>query len=298
MMNKIENHKVIVFGGSGFLGSYVADALLEKGHQVRIFDVNESPYLQDGMEMIKGDIMDLNGVIKACEGCNVVYNFAGLADIDDAINNPLDTVRLNVLGNTHILEGARIAKSERFVFASSIYVYSDSGSFYRASKQASERFVEAYEERYGLSYTILRYGSLYGRRADKRNGMHRLLSGAITEGKIKYPGSGDEIRDYIHVMDATRASVEILSPEYANKHAILTGNEKMKVRDMMHMVSEMLKGKVTIEFSNEQATGHYNITPYVFQPTLGKKLIVNPHIDIGQGILDCLAELHEKMIKD
>ncbi len=276
----------------------MADVLLEEEYQVRIFDANESPYLQDGMEMIKGNIMDLDEVIKACEGCDVVYNFAGLADIDEAVNNPLDSVRLNVLGNTHILEGARVAKSKRYVFASSVYVYSDSGSFYRASKQAAERFVEAYEERYGLEFTILRYGSLYGRRADMRNGLYRLLHSAISKGKLKYPGSGDEIRDYIHVLDAARASVEILSTEYANKHTILTGNEKMKVRDMMNMVSEMLKGKVTLEFSNEQATGHYNITPYVFQPTLGKKLIVNPHIDIGQGILDCLAELHEKMIKN
>ena len=72
----------------------------------------------------------------------------------------------------------------------------------------------------------------------------------------------------------------------------------MKVRDMMLMISEMLKGDIKIEFTNKEDSVHYAITPYSFQPTLGKKLIVNPHIDLGQGIMDCLAELHEKISKD
>ena len=56
----------------------------------------------------------------------------------------------------HVLEAARVAGARRFVFASTIYVYSESGSFYRASKQAAERFIETYQERYGLDYSILR----------------------------------------------------------------------------------------------------------------------------------------------
>ena len=294
----IPKNNAVVFGGSGFLGSYVVDVLHQRGYKVRVFDIKKSQYLQDGQEMIIGNIMDRDRVMEACEGCDVVYNFSGLADIDEAKDNPLNTVTLNVLGNINVLEGARLAGASRFVFASSVYVYSDSGSFYGASKQASERFVEIYKERYGLSYTILRYGSLYGRRSDRRNGIFRLLSGAITEGQLKYAGNGEEVREYIHVQDAARASVDILSPEYEDQHVILTGNERMKVKDLMCMISEILKGRVTIQFTQENVYGHYTITPYVFQPKLGKKLVVNPHIDMGQGILDCLAEIHEKFVKD
>jgi len=295
-MNK---YTVIVFGGSGFLGSHVVDSLYEDGHRVKVFDIKANPHLCDNRaEMIIGDIMDFDEVVKACKDCDMVYNFAGIADINDAMNRPLDTVRLNVLANVNILEGARLAGAKRFIFASSVYVYSDSGLFYRVSKQASEGFVVAYEEHYGLKFTILRYGSIYGRRADMRNGIYRLLYDAIKDGRISYPGNGNEIRDYIHVQDAAKASVDVLSSEYANQHVILTGNERMRVRDMMLMISEMLKRDIKIEFTNKEDSAHYAITPYSFQPTLGKKLIVNPHIDLGQGIMDCLAELHEKLSKD
>jgi UDP-glucose 4-epimerase len=89
--------------------------------------------------------------------------------------------------------------SKRFVFASTVYVYSESGSFYRASKQAAERFVEAYYERYGLPFSVLRYGSLYGRRADQRNGIYRLLKQALEQRTIAYEGSAEAMREYIHV---------------------------------------------------------------------------------------------------
>ncbi len=285
----------VVFGGSGFLGSHVADALSDAGYRVRIFDLVRSPYLRAGQEMVVGDLMDQAAVTNAAADSHYVYNFAGLADIDDAKNRPVDTVALNVLGNVHALEAAHAAGARRFVFASSIYVYSESGSFYRASKQAAERFVEAFHERYGLSYTILRYGSLYGRRADKHNGIYRLLSQATTQRSITYGGSGDAMREYIHVTDAARLSVKILSEEYANRHLILTGQERMKVHDLLRMISEMIPGGVKFQFSDKHDAAHYAMTPYAFNPRVGHKLVANDHVDLGQGLLDCLAEIHEKL---
>lgn len=287
--------KVIVFGGSGFLGSHVADALSDAGFHVRIFDLIESPYLRDDQEMIVGDLRDPQAVISAAEGCRYVYNFAGLADIDDAMNRPVDTVSLNVLGNVHALEAARMAKAERFIFASTVYVYSESGSFYRASKQASERFVEAYQERYGLDYTILRFGSLYGRRADNRNGIYRLLRQALTEGKVHYSGSGEAMREYIHVTDASKLSVMAVGKEFANRHLILTGHERLQARNLMRMIAEMLPKGVELSFGDETSAGHYVMTPYAFHPKVGHKLVANDYVDLGQGLLDCLAELHESI---
>ena len=120
--------------------------------------------------------------------------------------------------------------ARRFVFASTIYVYSESGSFYRASKQAAERFIETYHERYDLDYSILRYGSLYGRRADARNGIYRMLHEALERHSITYHGSGEAIREYIHVEDAARMSVQVLAPEFANRHLILTGQERLRIK--------------------------------------------------------------------
>lgn len=284
---------VIVFGASGFLGSHVAEALSTAGYQVRLFDRYPSPYLRSGQEMIVGDIMDINQVTEAAQGASIVYNFAAIADIDEAHNKPVETATVNVLGNMHALEAARKVGARRFVFASSVYVYSESGSFYRASKQAAERFTETYHDRYGLEYNILRYGSLYGRRADKRNGIYRMLYEAVQQHSITYRGGGDSIREYIHVEDAARMSVQILAPEYANRHLILTGQERMRIRDVMTMISEMMPWPIELHFDEANSIHHYEVTPYAFQPRIGRKLVLNEHVDLGQGLLDCLREIHK-----
>jgi UDP-glucose 4-epimerase len=205
--------KAIVFGGSGFLGSHVADALTGAGYETTVFDIAASPYLQKSQQMITGNILDKKAVEKAVAGCDVVYNFAGMADIQEAHDKPLETIESNVLGNTMVLEACRINKVKRFVFASTIYVYSNAGSFYRSSKQACELIIENYHEVFGLPYTILRYGSLYGPRAGETNWIYSALKQAVTDGKISRPGDGEEIREYIHVEDAARCSLMVLDKE-------------------------------------------------------------------------------------
>jgi UDP-glucose 4-epimerase len=289
------NEIAIVYGASGFLGSHVADALSDAGYRVRLFDRRPSIYQRPDQEMVIGDIMNLEEVTKAATGAHVVYNFAAIADIDEATDKPLATATVNVLGNMHALEAARLAGARRFVFASTIYVYSESGSFYRASKQAAERFIETYHERYGLDYSILRYGSLYGRRADARNGIYRMLHEAVDRHSITYHGSGEAIREYIHVEDAARMSVQVLAPEFANRHLILTGQERLRIKDVMTMISEIMPWKIELHFDEARAGHHYEVTPYAFQPRIGRKLVLNEHVDLGQGLLDCLRDIHRTM---
>ena len=110
--------KVIVFGGSGFLGSHVADLLSEKGFEVLVYDQKPSPYLREDQKMVVGDILDKEKISKTVAGCEYVYNFAGIADLDDAATKPFDTIQLNIVGNTNILEAAVQAKVKRYIFAS------------------------------------------------------------------------------------------------------------------------------------------------------------------------------------
>lgn len=286
----ISMEKAIVFGGSGFLGSHVADELTAKGYEVTIFDLHTSPFLKSNQQMILGNILDKDLVKHAISRMDYVFNFAGLADINEAKDKPEQTVNLNILGNVNLLEAAKEAKIKRFVYASTIYVYSESGSFYRASKQAAEKYTELYNEKYKLPYTILRYGSIYGRRADHRNIIYRFIKDALSKGEITYPGTGDELREYIHAADAGRATVEILKPEYENSHYVITGHNSYRVGDVMRMISEILDNKPKIIFDNKNYEAHYNITPYAYKPKFGKKLVVNPFVDMGQGILDCIEE--------
>jgi UDP-glucose 4-epimerase len=221
-----------------------------------------------------------------------------VADIDEAHDRPMKTAEVNVLGAVTLLEAARLADVKRYVFASSVYVFSESGSFYRASKQAAERFVETFHSRYGLDYTVLRYGSLYGPRADEHNGVFRMLRQALTEDRITYGGKGDAIREYIHVTDAARLSVQILEQKYANRHLVLTGTERMRVRDVMQMISEILPREVQLEFASGNPISHYTMTPYAYQPNIGHKLVGTDFVDLGQGLLQCISDLQRHQTFD
>ncbi|HAM34779.1 MAG TPA: NAD-dependent epimerase [Elusimicrobia bacterium] len=291
--------KAVVFGGSGFLGSHVADALSQAGWSVTIYDLAPSTALKPGQRMVVGDIQDQAAVAKTVRGSQAVYNFAGLADLAECHERPLDTVRVNILGNSIILEACAKARVKRYVFASTVYVYGRSGSFYSASKQACENYIENYQRYRGLDYTILRYGSLYGSRATDGNIVHRFITQALSEGKMSYFGDGEETREYIHVDDAARYSVEILAPEFANQNVTITGHQAIRVRELMEMLREMLGGKIRLEFKASSrwapVNTRYHRTPYAFTPKLGRKLIGRQYIDLGQGLLRCIEDIHRQV---
>jgi UDP-glucose 4-epimerase len=188
------------------------------------------------------------------------------------------------------------------VFASSIYVAGDSGSFYRASKQACELYIEEYRRAYGLDYTILRFGTLFGRRADDTNSVHRYLRQALEQRRIVAYGTGDELREYIHVGDAARLSVDILDAQYANESLVLTGHHPLRFRELLTLIAEIVGDDVAVELhapgegdeAESARRGHYAITPYAFRPKIARKLVTTSYVDLGQGLVDVLHELHER----
>jgi UDP-glucose 4-epimerase len=290
--------KAIVFGGSGFVGSHFADALTAVGHAVTIFDRNPSPYLQPRQRFIQGDVLNFRQVSQAVKSHDVLYNFAGLADIFVSLTHPIETVKLNILGCVHQLEAARLHKVKRFVFASSVYVYSNAGAFYRVSKQACELYIEEYRRLHGLNYTILRFGTLYGRRADERNSVFRYLRDALLGKTLIAYGTGDELREYIHVEDAARIGVNILKEDFRNQNVIVTGHDAMRYRDLLNMIREIVGPRVKIKYrplTPEQSLAHYSSTPYNYHPKLAKKLVSPHYLDMGQGLLDCLEEIAGKL---
>lgn len=225
-----------------------------------------------------------------------------VADIGGTRDKARETALVNVAGTVNLLEAARLANARRFVFASTIYVVGDAGSFYRVSKQAAELYAEEYAREYGLDYTILRFGTLYGRRADERNSIHRYLRQALTERRIVAYGTGDELREYIHVADAARLCVEILADEYANEHVILTGHHPLHFRELLELIREIVGDDVELDVradpSDEHLSrlyaGHYAVTPYSFRPRLSRKLVSTSYVDIGEGLIDVLHEIHEE----
>lgn len=295
MKTSASGGRVVVVGGSGFLGSHVADQLSDSGHRVVIYDRVDSPWRRPEQEMIVGDLLDRARLGEVIADAEVVYNFAAIADLNRALTLPAETVRVNVLGNVQLLEACRVRGVRRVMYASTVYVFSREGGFYRCSKQAAEQYVEEFQRVFGLDYTILRYGSLYGPRADSSNGLFRIVRHALETGVLRYEGSPDALREYIHVEDAARASVTALGDEFRNQSVVLTGQEPMRVLDLMQMLAEILNLQGAVQFVECEQPGHYVRTPYAYQPRLGRKYTPPLHVDLGQGLLQLIEEVQRRL---
>ena len=108
-------------------------------------------------------------------------------------------------------------------------------------------------------------------------------------------GDGEEIRDYIHVRDASQACVDILNEKYKNDYIMLTGSQSIKIKDLLLMIREMLDNKVAIEYLDKRMEGHYEITPYTFRPRVAKKYMPSTQLDLGQGILNTIYDVYKEL---
>jgi|TARA_B100001964_G_C14169404_1_gene570722 UDP-glucose 4-epimerase len=284
-------NKILVTGSSGFIGSHMADTLEENGYQVILFDVVPSNYKTKTQEEFIGDILNPDDITTAIKGCDAVYHFAALADLDEALDNPAQTVEVNLLGTINILEACRKNNVERFIYASTVYVHSREGGFYRCSKVAAEQYIQEYHNRYGINYCILRYGSLYGPRSGEDNGLWQIINNAIITGELQYMGNPESLREYIHVDDAAKSSLMALNNDFKNQRIILSGQEPMRVFDLLKMIGEILDIKKDIIFQDNTYTGHYIRTPYSYNEKIGKKYIPSMHVDMGQGLIQLINEI-------
>ena len=288
--------KIIVTGGSGFLGSHVADELSKRGHEVTIFDKKKSKWIKPEQKMYIGDILNAKDLESVIKGADAVFHFAALADIDEALKNPIKTANINISGTVLALELSHKYKIKRFVHASTIYVNSKEGGFYRCSKKAAEDYVEEYQNTCDLNYTVLRFGSLYGERSNNTNGVTSIINRAINTGEVSYSGSKNSVREYIHIKDAAKASVDILKEKFKNKYVILTGKKRIKVYDLLKKLAKILKISKNIKFLDKKLLGHYTVSPFTYKPKVGKKFFFNSNVNFEKGLLALVKILKKKRL--
>jgi len=290
--------KIIVLGGSGFLGSHVADSL-SANFQVTIIDQKKSKWIRSDQKFIKGDISNPESFSNILKKTDYVYNFAAISDIAQANKNPEDTVKVNVLGLVKFLNLCFKAKIKKYIHASTIYVSGDHGGFYKASKLSAESYVKEFFKIHNLKYCILRYGTLYGPRSESTNGLHSIIKDMIKNKKITYSGDKESMRDYIHVTDAARISQDILSKNFDNKTLIVSGPQNYKIIDILEMISE-ISGIKKIRFVKKNKIklhSHYLRTPYSSENTIDAlpvKYSSNFNVDMGQGLTTLIQELRKK----
>ena len=284
--------KIVVLGGSGFIGSHVADALSRKGHKVTIFDKKKSRWLRDDQKMIVGDIFNYNALENAIRSNKIVYNFAALSDMNQAMHEPLSCAKVNILGTVQALNLCLKYKVRRFIHASSIYATSSQGGFYSCSKRAAEDYLVEFKKSYKLNYTILRFGSVYGPRSDKNNGIRIILDKAISQRKIIYMGNKKAVRKYINVFDAAKACVEILKSRYENKCVVLTGQKSIKISELLKFLAKILNINSKIIFKDEKGnTGHYIKTPNLYEAKKGRGLLLRSRINFHDGLLSLIQDI-------
>ena len=133
--------------------------------------------------MYVGSILDRKKLSLAIKGCDFVYHFAALADLDVAKTKPLETAKINIVGTINALIVSKKYGVKRFIFASSIYANTEEGGFYGSSKKAAEDYIERFHATFGLNYTILRFGSLYGSRSDESAGLNAIINSGLKKKK-------------------------------------------------------------------------------------------------------------------
>ena len=281
--------KVLVIGGSGFLGSHVADELSSRGYLVSIYDQKKSKWIQKNQKFYLGDLNDTKKLNTLIKKTNIVYNFAGIADLNEGSKKPLDTINQNIYATAKIVESCIKYKVSRFVYSSTIYVYSKKGSFYRCSKQASENYIDEYSKQSNLKYTILRFGSLYGPRSNYQNGLYKIVYDYIKYNKIIYFGTKDSVREYIYIKDAAKSCVDILEKKFINKVVVITGKNKIFVQKLLSIFASLLKYNKKIIFKNVNNPHHYEKNPYTFSRNFGIKYFSTKNKNIKKGLEELIS---------
>jgi UDP-glucose 4-epimerase len=255
------SRRVLVTGGSGFIGSHVVDALLRQGYVPRIFDLRASPFHERrDVETVLGDLTDHKALTQAMKGCDAVLHLAAAADVGEVAADPVEAERRNACGTLHVLEAARQAKASRVVYASTVWVYSDvvaeevdeetplrhPGHLYTATKLAGELYCRSYQELYGIEYTVLRFGIPYGPRARPAAVIPRFVEKALAGEPLTLAGDGRQTRAFVYVEDLAEGVVSALAPAAANRTYNLATREEVTIAEIADAVQDLV-GPVGIE---------------------------------------------------
>lgn len=262
--------RILVTGGSGFIGSHIVDVLLEKGHQVKIFDVDAPRYNQK-CDYIKADVLDLNRLIQESQDYDIIYHLAAEADVNRFHKSPYYSNLITSCSTLSVLEAARINNISRVLLASTEWVYgSPEGNeneiiteetpvtnnpdhIYTSSKIAAEMFCKNYKRLYGVNYTIMRFGIPFGERARESTVTPIFLNRILNDEEITIHGDGSQTRQFIYVKELARGCVACLKKNAENQIINLEGNERISVLDIVRNLEDILKKKARIKFIEDRA---------------------------------------------
>ncbi|HET9075214.1 MAG TPA: NAD-dependent epimerase/dehydratase family protein, partial [Solirubrobacteraceae bacterium] len=253
--------RVLVTGGSGFIGSHVVDKLIQAGHTPVIYDRRPSPWhadLDTPVATVLGELTDRSALQAALDehAIDAVAHLAAVADVSDVHADPESAELVNSHGTAAVLEACRCAEVRRVVYASTIWVYSDCAQdevdeetplahpahLYTATKLAGELYCRSYQELYGIDFTILRFGIPYGPRAREAAVIPAFINKAFAGEPLTLAGDGRQSRRFVYVEDLAQGVVDGLAEIATNRIYNLASNETTFIRDIATLVQEYVPG--------------------------------------------------------
>ena len=283
--------KITVLGGSGFLGSALSDYLSSTNKfKIIILDLKRKKKLKKNQKFIQGNILNIKKLEHAIRGSEYVFNFAALADLDTSKDKPFETANINIIGTINSLIVSKKFKIKKFIHASSIYANSEQGGFYGASKKAAEDYVERFYKKFGLKYSILRFGSLYGADAGDNNGINLIIDKFLIKKTLTYNGKKSSARRYIHIDDACEACLKSIKKKYDNKYLVVTGRKKIQIVKVMRYLADIFEYNKKIKYKNLEIEGHYSQEPKPFSPRKGMNLFINKYKDFKSELVKLIKE--------
>jgi len=287
--------KIFFTGGSGFVASEIVNLLLKKKHIVTVYDLKKPKIKHKNLKYVKGNILNIDLLKKQISKNEIVYHFAAMSDIDDCLDKPLETVKYNIFSTVALLSLCSTFKIKRFVFASTIYVHSDQGGYYKVSKKSAESYIYEFYKKNKLNFTILRYGTIYGPSDNLKNNINKISSIAVKRGVVKYEGSSKVRRKIIHCKDAAIAAVDILREKYKNKSVLITGKRKVKIANILLQIASILKiNKNNIYFENKKIDGHYISNPFNEKKIININYKFKNQISLKNGIKEVVNYIKKK----
>ncbi len=279
--------KIIVTGGSGFLGSYIAEEASKK-YKVIVIDKKFKFKIKNKKIFYKKlDISDQRRLKKIIKKGDIVFHLAAISDIDQASKSGIETVNANVLNTVKLLEVCKEKKIKKFIFASSIYVHSNLGGLYRVSKKSAELLVEEYANRSNFKFAIIRFGSVYGPRQSIKNNIARMVYFALRKKNLIYSGSKTSCRKFIHVKDVAIMAMQIINKKYNNKVILIEGSKYTKIKNVLNIIKKQLKLFKKIKFENI-TSNHYSKSPYSYKEMPENKITIKNAISLNDGIKEVI----------
>jgi len=305
----------LVTGGAGFIGSHIVERLLKDGKQVRVIDnfvtgkrENLNGHIAK-LELVEGDILDLELVRKAVEGIEVIFHQAALRSVPLSVDNPLATNEVNTQGTLNILLAARDSGVKRVVYASSSSVYGDSPrlpktedqatapiSPYAVSKLAGENYCSVFTKVYGLETISLRYFNVFGPRQDPRSQyaavIPKFISRALKGKPLEVHGDGLQSRDFTYIDDVVQANLLAAAAEKGVGEAFNVAKGKAySLLDLIAALSRILgKNLQWVHTPSRQGDVRHTLADISkARRVLGYKV----HTEFEQGLYQTYRHLNE-----